>query len=269
MPDGPLVLSHGDFHARQMLGLDGDFGVIDFDASCLAPAALDLATYIIDSSCEVSTTSPRAWRRSTCSARPIGRPSARRAVVPDLRAPPPRIDPVPRLPEGWPEQVEERVAARRQRSNCDQARTSEGRGAAPAGAAPRRGGDGARARRMLDDATPPTVRIDYLRYRPGRRLVVCYEVEAGETTLEAVAVAEAGADLAGRASDSRNTRLVRKVVGRTPVRTPLAYEPTVNALSSGRPSTSSFPRSPSRRRRFGTSSCRRGSSSPTAICRDS
>jgi hypothetical protein len=83
---------------------------------------------------------------------------------------------------------------------------------------------------MLDDATPPTVRIDYLRYRPGRRLVVCYEVEAGETTLEAVAVAEAGADLAGRASDSRNTRLVRKVVGRTPVRTPLAYEPTVNAL---------------------------------------
>jgi hypothetical protein len=83
---------------------------------------------------------------------------------------------------------------------------------------------------MLDDATPPTVRIDYLRYRPGRRLVVCYEVEAGETTLEAVAVAEAGADLAGRASDSRNTRLVRKLVGRTPVRTPLAYEPTVNAL---------------------------------------
>jgi len=83
---------------------------------------------------------------------------------------------------------------------------------------------------MLDDATPPTVRIDYLRYRPGRRLVVCYEVEAGEATLEAVAVADAGADLAARASDSRNTRLVRKVVGRTPVRTPLAYEPTVNAL---------------------------------------
>ena len=83
---------------------------------------------------------------------------------------------------------------------------------------------------MLDDPTPPTVRIDYLRYRPGRRLVVCYEVVAGETTLEAVAVAEAGADLAGRASDSRNTRLVRKVIGRTPVRTPLAYEPTVNAL---------------------------------------
>ena len=46
MPDEPLVLSHGDFHARQMLELDGDYGVIDFDASCRAPAALDMATYI-------------------------------------------------------------------------------------------------------------------------------------------------------------------------------------------------------------------------------
>jgi aminoglycoside phosphotransferase (APT) family kinase protein len=46
MPDEPLVLSHGDFHARQMLELDGDYGVIDFDACCHAPAALDMATYI-------------------------------------------------------------------------------------------------------------------------------------------------------------------------------------------------------------------------------
>jgi hypothetical protein len=46
MPDEPLVLSHGDFHARQMLELDGDYGVIDFDASCRAPAALDMATYV-------------------------------------------------------------------------------------------------------------------------------------------------------------------------------------------------------------------------------
>jgi hypothetical protein len=84
---------------------------------------------------------------------------------------------------------------------------------------------------MLDEASPPTmVRIGYLRYRPGRRLVVCYEVEAGETTLEAVAVAEVGADLAGQANDGRNARLVKKVIGRSPVRIPLAYEPALDAL---------------------------------------
>jgi thiamine kinase-like enzyme len=46
MPDEPLVLSHGDFFVRQMLELGGDYGVIDFDACCRAPAALDIATYI-------------------------------------------------------------------------------------------------------------------------------------------------------------------------------------------------------------------------------
>src|SRR5690242_15684706 len=46
MPNGMLVLSHGDFFARQMLGLDGDFAVIDFDANGWAPPALDLATYV-------------------------------------------------------------------------------------------------------------------------------------------------------------------------------------------------------------------------------
>jgi hypothetical protein len=85
--------------------------------------------------------------------------------------------------------------------------------------------------RMLDEESPPAaVRIGYLRYRPGRRLVVSYVVEAGETRLEAVAVAEVGTDLAGRASDGRNGKLVQKVTGRSFARTPLAYEPDVDAL---------------------------------------
>jgi hypothetical protein len=85
--------------------------------------------------------------------------------------------------------------------------------------------------RMLGEESPPTaVRIRYLRYRPGRRLVVSYDVEAGNTMLEAVAVAEVGADLGGQANDGKNGKLVQKLTGRSFARTPLSYEPDVGAL---------------------------------------
>jgi Ser/Thr protein kinase RdoA (MazF antagonist) len=41
-----LVPSHGDFHARQLLSHGDRLAVIDFDEMCLAPAALDLTTYV-------------------------------------------------------------------------------------------------------------------------------------------------------------------------------------------------------------------------------
>jgi ATP-binding cassette, subfamily B, bacterial len=41
----PLVPSHGDFNARQLLIGSGGLAVTDFDEFCLAPAALDPATY--------------------------------------------------------------------------------------------------------------------------------------------------------------------------------------------------------------------------------
>jgi Ser/Thr protein kinase RdoA (MazF antagonist) len=45
-PDaGSLVPAHGDFHARQLLQGGDGLCVTDFDSMCLAPAALDLATY--------------------------------------------------------------------------------------------------------------------------------------------------------------------------------------------------------------------------------
>jgi ABC-type multidrug transport system fused ATPase/permease subunit len=46
-PVDGLVPSHGDFNARQLLVTQDRVGVavVDFDAMCLAPAALDLATY--------------------------------------------------------------------------------------------------------------------------------------------------------------------------------------------------------------------------------
>jgi acyl-CoA thioester hydrolase len=40
-----LVLSHGDFHAGQLLVGEGSPAAIDFDRACAAPPALDLATY--------------------------------------------------------------------------------------------------------------------------------------------------------------------------------------------------------------------------------
>jgi hypothetical protein len=49
LPAGlPLLPAHGDFHADQLLVRDGDIAVIDFDEMCVAPAALDLATYAAD-----------------------------------------------------------------------------------------------------------------------------------------------------------------------------------------------------------------------------
>jgi Ser/Thr protein kinase RdoA (MazF antagonist) len=43
--DAPLVPSHGDFNARQLLVWSRGLAVTDFDEFCLAPAALDPATY--------------------------------------------------------------------------------------------------------------------------------------------------------------------------------------------------------------------------------
>jgi hypothetical protein len=45
-PDtGALVPSHGDFNISQFLDLDGALAILDFDEACLAPAALDVASY--------------------------------------------------------------------------------------------------------------------------------------------------------------------------------------------------------------------------------
>jgi hypothetical protein len=108
MPDEPLVLSHGDFHARQMLELDGDYGVIDFDASCRAPAALDMATYV-SSLVRGRDDLPAGMAALDVLGEAYGRQPAgvpwyltcvllRRASIPF------RV-----FRESWPEQVEDRV----------------------------------------------------------------------------------------------------------------------------------------------------------------
>jgi hypothetical protein len=44
-PDGALVTSHGDFNVSQFLEVEGALAVLDFDETCLAPPALDVAAY--------------------------------------------------------------------------------------------------------------------------------------------------------------------------------------------------------------------------------
>ena len=110
MPNEPLVLSHGDFHARQMLGLGDDFGVIDFDASCRAPAALDLATYVttlvrgvedLPAGLETLDILTNAY-----GARPAGIPWYLTAVLIRRASIPFRV-----FRSDWPEQVETRISA--------------------------------------------------------------------------------------------------------------------------------------------------------------
>jgi len=42
---GELVPSHGDFNISQLLDVEGAMAVLDFDEACLAPRALDIASY--------------------------------------------------------------------------------------------------------------------------------------------------------------------------------------------------------------------------------
>jgi hypothetical protein len=85
--------------------------------------------------------------------------------------------------------------------------------------------------RMLDGSSAPdAIRVSYVRYRPGRRLLVSYEVQAGSGVYQAVGVAEPAACLGANAIEPGNVKLAKKVAERFPVRKPLAYEPELDAL---------------------------------------
>lgn len=84
--------------------------------------------------------------------------------------------------------------------------------------------------RMLDGSALSSIRIGYLRYSPGTRLIVHYDVAVGETVHGAVAVADASADLAAEASAPEHAALVKKATAYSPARIPLAYAPELDAL---------------------------------------
>jgi hypothetical protein len=74
------------------------------------------------------------------------------------------------------------------------------------------------------------VRVLYLRYKPGTRLVVRYGVTIGDGRYDATALAEPAADLAGWATDPEHVALARKVDGRAPALAALSYDEEVGAL---------------------------------------
>jgi hypothetical protein len=107
--------------------------------------------------------------------------------------------------------------------------------------------------RMLDEAaSPEAVRIRYVRYRPGRRLLVCYDVDSGDQTYQAVGITEAASALAAKAADRASQKLASKVAERSAVTTPLAYEPDLDTLFQWSPLDLELPalaESPARLRR--------------------
>jgi Phosphotransferase enzyme family len=86
--------------------------------------------------------------------------------------------------------------------------------------------------RMLGDETGiASVRVAYVRYRPGKRLLVVYELECGGSTASAVAQANSGGrDLEERATRPASVALAGRVSGRSVARTPLAYDAGLDAL---------------------------------------
>jgi phosphotransferase family enzyme len=84
--------------------------------------------------------------------------------------------------------------------------------------------------RLLGRQPITGVRVRDLRYKPRQRLVVRYTVESEGAADDAVAMADSKADLAARAAAPKHLALVEKLSGRSPARTPLAYDPELDAL---------------------------------------
>jgi Phosphotransferase enzyme family len=85
-------------------------------------------------------------------------------------------------------------------------------------------------RSLGPDAPFPEVRIHHLRYMPGRRLVVRYDVALDGRRYDAVAMIAARPYLARRAEKPENVALARLVDGRSPAPMPLHYDPDLEAL---------------------------------------
>lgn len=108
MADDEVVPCHCDFDARQLLELDGDFALVDFDSMSTAPPAFDLASYISFAAdhgglSEAYSTLDRLAEGYGRRPRNV---SWYLAVVLLRRA---RI-PFRRFLDGWPVQIEIRVA---------------------------------------------------------------------------------------------------------------------------------------------------------------
>lgn len=84
--------------------------------------------------------------------------------------------------------------------------------------------------RRLGTFAPLEVEIRYVRYRPGKNLVVHYVAEIDAVERHAVAVTSSKHDLSREPGKPEYRRLAQRVAGRTPAPDPFVYEPTVRAL---------------------------------------
>jgi ABC-type multidrug transport system fused ATPase/permease subunit len=85
------------------------------------------------------------------------------------------------------------------------------------------------------------VRPVYLRYKPGRQLVVHYQALANAASHDVVAMVAPGADLRRKVRKPENLELVRAVEGRSPAADPLSYDSELDALIQWLPLDLSLP----------------------------
>ena len=85
-------------------------------------------------------------------------------------------------------------------------------------------------RSLGPEAPFPDARVHHVRYIPGKKVVVRYDVGLGGRRYDAVAMIAARPYLARRAAKPENLALARLVDGRSPAPMPLHYEPELDAL---------------------------------------
>ena len=96
--------------------------------------------------------------------------------------------------------------------------------------------------RSLDASAPaPLVRTHYVRYQPGKNLVVHYDVDLDGHSHGAVAMIARGDELSRWVLEPRNRAMAVQVNGRSPAAMPLAFEREVNALIQWLPLDLSLP----------------------------
>lgn len=108
LPGDGVVPCHGDFDVRQLLELDSDFGMVDFDRMSTAQPALDLASYVSyvadhgglsEAAATLDALADGYGRRPEGVAWYLANVLLRRARIPFRR-----------FMDGWPELIEARVA---------------------------------------------------------------------------------------------------------------------------------------------------------------
>ena len=96
--------------------------------------------------------------------------------------------------------------------------------------------------RSLDNGAPaPRVRTHYVRYRPGKSMVVHYDVDLDGRSHGAVAMIARGDELSRWVLEPRNRAMAVQVNGRSPAAMPLAYEREVDAVIQWLPLDLSLP----------------------------